>query len=434
MASPTFAEVWTQIGHVVHQFEELDKFCNANSDNWNGIEDSLQAALEGEYTGEMLSRSRQNREALSRVLSPTNIRNTLVPGLLELARVIGTPARDPFVIMRKLREYMDTNSESVNSGAPSYGDPSGAGGNTGDGDIQRLTVDKYGENLEGLFSEDKTATCTRDQNQVDEFEEVFLFEGEEPERDFTDVQGSGMSVSVSALSARGTASFVQNPSFSTFSGTAPTTGSPTSASSVTDWAGWTLNNTNAEADVDTVYRNDPDTTTAQSIRFTDNNKADQVLKDTTRARFQKNRPVYVQVAVYRESNCDGTFTLRFGGVSKAVSMSGLTNSAWNIVSIDLGTNNYFESFSEADLDVELELSGRSTGSVYVDDLIVDYFTNVDGTYYVVVGGPTSFIVDDEFTWTDTIHSTRGIIQYWFWRAGLGWLNADNSTSETISDP
>jgi len=84
--------------------------------------------------------------------------------------------------------------------------------------------------------------------------------------------------------------------------------------------------------------------------------------------------------------------------------------------------------------VELELASRTTGSLVLDDVNIDYWTNLDGLYYAALGGATPFIFNDFFTWTDALTGSEGIMQYWWWRGGLGSLPSNNAGGETITDP
>lgn len=442
MSDPTWAEAWAQAKATINQLQKLHLFCNSNSPNWLGLEDTLIQALEGEYIQGVLSGAKADRAALSAILSPQSVARRLTPHLFEIARVAGIPERDPAAIMPKLRDYMIANGYSVQERNINFPTITAGGGNVGNGLIRRLVVDKDAKELEGLFMEAKTAICRLDQNQVQKHAEVFEFRGVEAEQDYLAVLGSGMSASIAAVNAgaNGSQRFIQNPSFETYTGTAPTAGSPSTPSSTTQITGWTLTSAaNARVLLDTPspYRGYPGDgvasgTSLYAVRFSDNNKIVQTPGLTVKPTWNPDTPYWMQVAVYRESNCDGNIILRFGNTSRTVAMSGLTNSAWNVVGLTLDDDLWYQTFKEADLTIEVELASRTTGSCVIDDVIISPFTNVDGSWYIVVGGSTPFLYNDTFTWTDALTGSDAVVQYWWWRAGWGYLPA--SSTPTITDP
>ena len=123
-------------------------------------------------------------------------------------------------------------------------------------------------------------------------------------------------------------------------------------------------------------------------------------------------------------------------------MSGLSNGAWNVVKLDLDSDLFYTNFKEDSLDIKFTLGSRTTGTLYIDDLLFGPMTMVDGLWYFLPGGSTSFLEGDVFTWTDSEGGTRGVLQYWLsYRTqlseSLGYafsLPSDNGGSETISDP
>lgn len=420
-SNPTWDECWTQTKATINQLQKLDLFCNTSSPNWLDLEDTLKQSLEGEYIDKVLERAKKDRLALSGILSPANVQARLEPHWMDLARAAGIASRDLRIITLRLREYMIANNYAVKERNLTFGTITAAAGNVGGGTINRLTVDADGQEIEAIFTELKTAVIVADQGQVNKHEEVFEVRGAEAETDFAQVLGSGMLVNLSCLSV--SQDIIGNPSFEAFTGTAPTAGVPTTLTSTTQLTNWVVTTAaSAAVQLDTVYRSNPLTTLSYALTFTGNNKIDQVIDDNTRYRFDPSVPIYIQIAVYRVSNCDGTLTLRFGASSVAVDMTTLNNAAWNIVRLTVGTANWYDNFYENAMDVEVELASRTTGSLHLDDFIARSFTNLDGTWYAAVGNPTPFARGDTFTWTDS-EATRGIIQHWIWRGGLGYLRS-----------
>lgn len=441
MSDPTWDEAWAQTKATINQLQKLSAFCGVGSGLWLTLEDTLIQSLEGEYIQGVLAGAKANRAALSAILSPQSVASRLTPHLFEIARVAGIPERDVTTILPKLRDYMVANSYSVQERNINFPTITAGGGNVGNGTIHRLTVDKDNKELEGLFMEAKTAICRLDQNQVQKHAEVFEFRGVESEQDYLRVLGSGMSASIAAINAgaNGSQRFIQNPSFETFTGTAPTAGTPTTPTStnVTGWVITTAASAQVLLDTPSPYRGYPGDGVASgsslyALRFTGNNKIVQTPGLTVKPTWVPETPYFMQVAVYRESNCDGNIILRLGNTSRTVAMSGLTNAAWNVVTLTLNDDLFYQTFKEADLTIEVELASRTTGSCVLDDIIVSPFTNVDGSWYIVVGGATPFLKDDVFTWTDQLTGSDAVVQHWWWRAGWGYLPA--SSSPTIADP
>ncbi len=438
MASPTWAECWTQLRNTVKMLNELDKFCNSNSPNWISLEDTTVQSLEGDYAPQLLSALRAKRASISSILSPESIKAMLIPIIREMGKFIGAPERDAGALMRRIYDYMIDQSpdDTLNSREITYATPAAAGSNTGNGTIRRLTVDEEGYNMEAQHTEAITAECVADMNSTDEHEEVWQFRGVEQEKDFLSVAGSGVVRLLKARSARDSAKLLGNPSFSQYSGTAAAAGSESTPTEITNWTAGTIGNFRMSVDIQ--YRDFISTSASTSVRFTTNDSLSQAIVSERRTRLDPDTPYWLQCAVYRESNCDGNLTISLGSVTRTIAMSTLTNSAWNVVTILTTPNEncWYKNFKEADLDIQIELASRTTGTLYVDDVLLlpwDYFA---GSYYLILpaaASNTPWLLDDKFTWTDS-ESTRGIIQYWLWRAGLGYLPSATGAAETIADP
>jgi hypothetical protein len=386
----------------------------------------------------VLASVKSDRAKLSEILAPGNVRAALEAHLLEIGRAAGIPERDPDLIMVKLRDYMHANSYSVNSRNITFGTPAAITG-TGTGAIHRLTVDQDNYSLEGVFLEAKRAECRLDQGQTDKHAEVFEFRGVESEQDFLSVLGSGMRVAVTALhaGATSTGAYVQNPSFETYTGTAPAASTESTPSTTTDITGWTLDaTTNVRVELDTTYRGYPgEPADLYSVRFVGNAYMEQILNDTVRPTFDPLIPMYCQVAIYRASTVTGNVSLTFGNVTETVALGSLSDNAWNIVKIDVDQDAWYKTWRKDNVSVKVQLASYGgSGHIKIDDVVVGPYTNVDGTWYAVVGGATPFEADDYSTWTDALAGSEGIVQHWFWRSGLGVLPSNNGGTETITDP
>ena len=445
MATATFAEAIATLKQAIDlELQQLEVFTSSATKNVVGMQDSLITGVKGDRAAAILAAAEGYRATLSGLLSPGAARGVLGP---LLADVIGsstidepTPSSVAFALER-LREYMaGAAAQTVLTRGMSFGSVSAGGANVGGGTIHRVTADKHGSTLEGSTAETKTFTCIQDQGSTNKHEEVFRVEGENL-TDFAQETGSGLVTQIRATSARDSQTLVRNPSWSSFSGTQPTAGSEQVATTTTSFAGWTLSAAASfKSSVDQTYRGFQGDTTPKSIRMLDNANLYQVFDDNQRPSFSAELPYYLQVAVYRESNCDGNLTITLGSKTQTFAMSGLSNGAWNVVKLDLDRDLIYDRWRTDDARIKFELASRTTGTLYLDDLIFVPMTLLDGLYYVMVGNATPFMRDDVFTVADTESATRGVLQYWLSHrsqisAQLGYaFTLPSAGSPTIADP
>jgi len=444
----TFAGIWDQLGKALKPINEAEKFGSANTPNLLDMENSLQTSIDGEFTSIGLNAVRNMRNALSAQISDTQVRALWTPYLQEMQRVIGTEVNttgDATSILAQIRDYMaGTASQTIKSRVMVSPQPAKDLSNTGDGSIHRVTVDFNGDTIEAQGAELMRADIVRDQNQAQEWAEVFRFRGRPRERDNLYWNGSGIVTDVPCLHAK-TSSLLLNPSFD--SNDATNDGdAPASLTGITNWAiGSSAASFALRTGAGLTFRGHPGAPdTIWGAEFLGNDTLTQVFQQEQPGTvFSDNVPYYAQVAWNRQSSGDGTLRLYLGTQFANATVSGGTNGQWNILRIPLGVANWYDSFKQADLALKLELFSRTTGSVIVDDVCVAPMVNVGGHWYMPVGGgalpataPTAFLLDDFFTWTTTEAVSRGILAYWLWRAfGIdGWLPTATPGLETIADP
>jgi hypothetical protein len=445
MATATFAEAIATLKQAIDlELQQLEVFTGSATKNVVGMQDSLITGVKGDGASAILSAAAGYRSTFSALLSPGSTQSILST---LLGDVIGSSTLDeptPTSVgegLWRLREYMaGAAAQTVLTRGMSFGSISVGGSNVGNGTINRMTKDKYNSTLEGSTAEAKTFTCIQDQGQTSKDEEVFEVRGQHL-FDFCKEAGSGIQTSMRAISARDSATFVRNPSWSSFSGTPPTAGSEVVAATTTSFSGWTLSAAaNFKASVDQAYRGFPGDGTPMSIRVLDNGNLYQTFDDNQRPTFNPEVPYYTQVAVYRESNCDGNLTVTLGSKSQTFAMSGLSNGAWNIVRLDLDRDLIYDRWRSDDAQLKFTLASRTTGTLYLDDVIFSPMAVLDGLYYMIVGGATPFMREDVFTFTDTESATRGVLQYWMTHRSqasglLGYaFTLPSAGSPTIADP
>ncbi len=444
MATATFAEAIATLKQAVDlQLQQLEVFTSSATKNVVGMQDSLITGVKGDRAGAIINSSAGYRAALSNLLSPSTAQATLAPLLADIigSSTIDEPTPGLALALERLREYMaGAAAQTIKTRAMTLGSASAGGSNVGGGTVLRLTKDKHNSDLEGSTAEVKTLTCVQDQGQTNKQEEVFEIRGENI-TDFAQETGSGVLTTMRATSARDTQTLVRNPSWSSFSGTQPTAGSEVVPSSTTSFSGWVLSATASfKSSVDQNYRDFVGDSTPKSLKVVANGHVSQVFDDNQKPRFEVERPYYLQVAVYRDSNCDGNLTVTCGSKTQVFAMSSLSNGAWNIVRLDVDRDLYYDRWRSDDALIKFELASRTTGSLYLDDLIFVPMTLLDGLWWIAVGNPTPFMRDDVFTFTDTENATRGVLQYWLTHRArasdmLGYaFTLPSAGSPTIADP
>lgn len=425
MSAPTEDEIQTQISQVVWIFEQILLFLQTNTPNFEGeYEEFVLTDLKGDFAPLSVPPMDDLRASLSALLGTGVVRSVLDPLLLEYGKQQAFPETDPEDILDRLLVYFAEGSERVLQRTFVYGAVSMGGGNTGDGTVNRLTKDRYAFFLENATAEVKTLRCTSDRNSgANVHQEVFEVRGIDIPRDFVaGIVGEDRIGEIAGLSADDSLEIINNPSFHLFEGTAATPTAITSWTVTTSIGNFVVVLTDRYRDA--VHEGDD----AASLRIEANDKITQLLT-VVRPTLDPLVPYYCQIAFKRESSCDGTLTIRVGANSKAVALS--AQSGWVVLRLDLDEKLFLRGFNATTLDIEVELSGRTTGTLLVDDLIIAPMTLFDGTYLALVGGEMPFLVEDAATITDTIASDS-ILQRWLWRAYNKMLPHDTTASTNVT--
>lgn len=448
---PTLAEVEAVVGDLFRMVEEFDQYCNTNTEKFTNGSGSHEAEFLSNLTpadGVPFNTQAIMVEAVERFRrgldSQYDIARSLIDtGLRTWADFAQFPESSPEKILDRLYTYFIDNSYSVLTRAITFGTPAAGSPITGDGILNRLTVDENSKDIESGHLDSKVCRCIRDQGSgASKHEEVFEIRGEDRLRDRLIVDGSGLVKTIRAISARDSLSYIQNPSFERFSGTAAT---PTD---ITGWTGWTTQNLSDFVMSTSTYRDYPGApSTDYSLQWTATTgstsvEVNQDLKNQN-VSIRANVPLYVQMAVYKNgTSANGAVTLDLGGAAQAsVNLSAMNDNAWNIVRATTGTtaggnsDNWYKNHKQTGaLNVDIGANNVDVGQILrFDDVIIAPYTEFDGTWYALVGGATKHVRDDEYTWSDT--ATESIIQKWIARLYPGrYLPHDTSTNVTWADP
>lgn len=451
--TPTEAEIQAQLVAVVDSLESFRSHVDGTQAAAGGKWDTLEKALEGEYTPVELSNwANTFRAGCSALLSPGFAASALQPILLEYAARIdsdasgtqgfGTGKRNTGDLFRALYDWFVAKSYTVKSRTITYDTSVTAGGsNVGNGGLSRLTVDENGFNLEACTVEKKLFKCVGDQNTGNEATaEVFECVGEASSFDsvLRASFGSGggantVIASRNAGSGRG-GSLLTNSSFSDYDSTA-----------TPKFTGWDLDSGAAGAltqDTTNYYRTHPGAQVDASLKLTWGGttlRIQQTLENMKARRFDPDTPYVLRFMVNADigSASGGTVTVRLGGTEKDFSISGtLTGNGWVECVLDFDSGLWFKNFNAAGFTVEIEWASGTSGYILVDDAILAPMDLIDGTYWFLRGNaasPVNWLVNDILQVTDTGGApSTGKLQWWFWVAGYGYL--PSSGTPTLADP
>lgn len=456
--SPAETEIRTQLVNSIDILESMRNYIDGTLLGGGGKFDTLLQSLEGEYTPADLSGAvNRVRAGASSLVSSSTALEFLIPIIFEYAGILaadsalgyGSGFRNVDEAFNALFLWFAEQATpiTVQSRNLTYDITATAGsGNVGNGAMSRLTVDEYGYRLESCHVEKKTFKCFADQNTgVNAGAESFQFVGTRSSFDALGWIGAGSGEQQRAfirshhagLGAGG--SLLNNSSFSTFS----------SSATSQKFDGWveTFGGAATIADVTqdetTFYRTHPNAQTDASLAIAMNSAADTVtLKQTISrmriARLDPNAPYFLRAMWNRSANSAtaGTLTIRCGSNSASVALA--AQSGWQELALALDENLWPRNFNQDPFDIEIEWAGGTAGTLLIDDVLFAPFDLVDGTYWFLrqnAASPTDWLREDTLTFTDDgdAPQTAGKINYWLWRAGLGYLPSTTGVP-VIADP
>lgn len=423
MATETQARA--QISAVIHAFEEFRKWAGTATPNYLSLESAITTILNTSFAGECTGALAAARGNLDTFIQQAA--NVLFPLFREYGITIGATETDIQALFTRLYDWFEAGPYTVQSRNFTYGSPSAAVGNVGNGLIYRLNKDRIstGNNIENCTAEAKVAKCTSDAySGAAIHEEVMQFRGAAPERDLLKIVGSGKETYISALSARNSQTYLNNPSFDQYSGTIAV---PTA---LTDW---TVNSSiaNFEIDQTNYYRSFYGAATPGALKIKTNDKVTQKFS-VRNTQWNPNIPLFARIAFNRQVySGDGVLTLKIGSISATVTLAAQTG--WNMLTwpgdgsggVLMDYRAWHKNWNTSDPGVEVELASNTTGDVLVDDLIISPYSNFDGLWYSAVGGSTPFLRNDSFSWTDT--EVGAVLQHFFWRAFGRYLPSTTGT-------
>src|SRR3990167_2137411 len=442
MSNPSRATLETEWANALEVLDQVRRFGAANNGSYPAVNatnivtllNTLQTSYQGDWLDEAESAVEGIRSAVAGIVSQSNARSVQLPFLKQYCKsVIGrTNLTSDDEMWSEMYKYFRDNSRYVQSRAFTFGSPA-AGSNTGNGQIVRLTRDRYNFPIESGYVDSKRAICILDENTgVARGEEVFQVVGQGSARDELERSGSGLQTTFAGLTADD--SLLSNAGFTDFGGTAGSD-APTSLTNwtSTDTAGASLaySSTNYGIDATNYFRALPSGATAGSLQMKVSSRITQSL--TTAGQDLDNDTPYLLVVVWNASvgAANGTLNLRMGSITTTVTLTGQANLNVTLVPNPIGQGCWYRNFAEADLDVQIEFI-RTSGTLNVAEVMLVPGTLFDGSWYWVLPASASaytpFRVLDSFTWPD-IASGNAVIQTWIARGFPGkYLPSSNGSS------
>lgn len=346
------------------------------------------------------------------------------------------PEEDVISAFDRVYDYFIANNKRVKSRGVTYAAYSGS--TTGTGSINRVYYDWNGYPIEAItLGETKTAEIIADaQSGADPFEEVFQFRGYPRKPYAITVLGSGIKQPIRCVSARD--SLLANASFETATwATTPSAGSPQTPTAVDSWTVDTIAKLQSDADI--YYKRYRSQTLPLSLRFNTsggncNNGIQQALS-VNGIGVQRYTPYYLEVAVYRAASADGTLTLTIGSQSTTVDLTTLNNAAWNVVRLSTGADSkpWPTVWNQNSAYVRIAVTSNTTGTIYLDDVILAPYVPLDGAWVLPVAGATGWVLGDRKTSGDALTGSDSRIQKWLWRSFTRHLpHTPNATQVTAS--
>jgi len=388
-------ELWTQLANAIKILDELWKFGGNNVTNIIGLQDILVQSFNGNHASTTSASVAALRDSISTLSIDTTLLDSLI---LELAsNGYSSLATDIDNALEDIAFAMDGLSETVLERNITYGSLVTGGSNVGDGILYRLITDQFANKIETMTFDGGTTrgTIQTDKNTgaTSGTESMLLFGDGRQKVDELDL-GDTPEGSITITAKRSDDGILTNGGFETSSGTAPTI----------VFTGWTPSvQANIDEETTTFHRG------AKSINFIDNVEIEQHIV-TAASSIDITKPVFLIVRFQRQLSCDGTLTIRLGSQTESVVLAAQTG--WN--DLYLGIDNekgWYDVFKEDDSSlgarVNIALSGRTTGNLLIDEVILAQPDQFDGKWYLLTAGEADFINGDTFSFVDSVNGTAG---------------------------
>lgn len=398
---------------------------------------NLQQVYEGDWLDQQEDAVEGIRNQAASILSQGAYAAMLRPWLKQFCKsVIGrTDLQSDIEMLQEWYLYNQVNALYVQSRAFTYGTAVAAAANVGNGQILRLTRDRYNFPIENGYVESKRFRCVADENSgVRRGQEVFQMKGQARTRDEIDRSGSGLEGTLVGQTIDD--SILNNAGFRSYGGTAAL---PTSLTSWTSTAG----DSSAVYTIDTTnyFRYAPSeipSGTPSSLSLVASTRLQQRLTAAKQTSLSDNTP-YMKAVIWNASvgTAVGTLAIRMGNVTTTVVVSGQSGWIVSLVpsNIALGQSCWYRQFAQENLLYEIEWV-RTSGTLKIGEVLVLPGTFFDGCAYWAIPSGTPYAQwrdRDEYNVTD-ISTGSAKFQNAIMRGFGGYMPSSNGSSISYTEP
>jgi hypothetical protein len=436
MATPSFAECWTQLTNLYRVADTLYLAANTNSANYLGAMNTLEQSLEGDYLIDIVQGVRTGALAINSAFNSLAVAHNAL--MLTFGKLINEPRRSASVVPQSLYNYFIDNSLTALQINYTRGAVS-ASGNVGNGTAYALTTDAENYAIEEGTGYTSASIVTNLRCIADKTSgaragaEVFRVHtnaSPNPAYPFIDKVGQNGGTSrerqFRSLCKEDATTFLRNPGFQEYNSgdTHPFPG--WLSTSGTTYTGISQDTTSAAG-----YRPWRPSLTLSTREYyqaalgaTSTTGLKQYIGLNGR-QLRDDVPYFIGVRWYGDASANGNVVLKLGDYDASpLSVSVSAANSWNLTLINASTarNAWFRRFNQDDLCVAVERASHNAGTVYIDAVFCEEYDYFLGRWIKIVSGTTDWSAGatgspnkrgDLLTFTDTTPSSIGTSQFWF---------------------
>ena len=388
------SELWTQLRCAIKLFDSLYTYSTGIFFiNYKLLQDELY----GSHTANTATKIDTVKLGLSTVISADYISQII----LELARVgYSSTTTDIPTALANLAQGMTDASETIKSRTITYNSITNNAGNVGDGNLLRCVKTKHGDISEGcslqhskikaeITADSKTSGLTL----LDK--ENFILKGDG-------------NIGVDAIDVGDTTSEILSGTvrnWSTSGGNLATNGNFLNSTTgvrlyINNWTLADDNPANVAIDTSTIYN-----AQTYSVKMLANNK---ISQPTTLG--DKTKPFFVIVPLLKgTAGSDGNVIISLGSKSlSAITVSSLSTTNWTVAIFGTDENGFYDNWKQLNSEVSVELTGATTGHIFIGGILLAQPDEFDGNYYLMHAGSVPMQVGDYWFVTDSCSNTGRI--------------------------